>query len=55
MLLMTMTIVAGSPAAVIITVMANQYNLDSVYPAEGTLQSTALSMLSIPLLVWLLS
>ena len=53
-LLMTMTIVAGSPAAVIITVMANQYNLDSVYPAEGTLQSTALSMLTIPLLVLLL-
>ncbi len=54
-LLMTMTIVAGSPAAVIITVMANQYDRDSVYTAEGTLQSTALSMLSIPLLVWLLS
>ena len=53
-LLMTMTIVAGSPAAVIITVMANQYNLDSVYPAEGTLQSTALSLLTIPLIVWFL-
>ena len=53
-LLMTSTIVAASPAAVIITVMANQYDRDSVYTAEGTLQSTALSMLSIPLLVWLL-
>lgn len=53
-LLMTMTIVAGSPAAVIITVMANQYDRDAVYTAEGTLQSTALSMFTIPLLVWLL-
>ena len=52
---MTMTVVAGSPAAVVITVMANQYDRDSVYTAEGTLQSTALSMLTIPLLVWLLS
>ncbi|MBR5094385.1 MAG: AEC family transporter [Oscillospiraceae bacterium] len=51
---MTMTIVAGSPAAVVITVMANQYDRDPVYTAEGTLQSTALSMLTIPLLVWLL-
>lgn len=54
-LLMTMTVVAGSPAAVVVTVMANQYDRDAVYTAEGTLQSTALSMLSIPLLVWLLS
>ncbi len=53
-LLMTSTIVAASPGAVIITVMANQYDRDSVYTAEGTLQSTALSMLTIPLLVWLL-
>lgn len=53
-LLMTMTIVAGSPAAVVITVMANQYDRDPVYSAEGTLQSTALSLLTIPLLVWLL-
>lgn len=53
-LLMTSTIVAASPAAVIITVMANQYDRDAVYTAEGTLQSTALSMLTIPLLVWLL-
>ena len=53
-LLMTSTIVAASPAAVIITVMANQYDRDAVYTAEGTLQSTALSMLTIPLLVWIL-
>ena len=54
-LLMSMVIVAGCPAAVMVTVMANQYDLDAVYSAEGTLQSTALSMATIPLLVWLLS
>lgn len=53
-LLMTMVIVAGCPAAVVVTVMANQYDRDAAYTAEGTLQSTALSMLTIPLLVWLL-
>ena len=53
-LLMTATILAGCPSAVIITVMANQYNRDSAFAAEGTLQSTALSMATIPLLVWLL-
>ena len=53
-LLMTLVIIAGSPSAVIITVMANQYDRDSVFCAEGTLQSTALSLLSIPLLVWIL-
>ena len=53
-LLMTVTIVAACPCAVIITVMANQYDRDSVFCAEGTLQSTALSMLTIPLLVFLL-
>ena len=54
-LLMTSTIVAASPAAVIITVMANQYDRDAVYTAEGTLQSTALSMITIPFLIWLLA
>ena len=53
-LLMTATIVAGCPCAVVITVMANQYNRDSVLCAEATLQSTALSMATIPLLVYLL-
>ncbi len=53
-LLMTMVVVAGCPSAVIITVMSNQYDRDAVYTAEGTLQSTALSMLTIPLLVYLL-
>ena len=53
-LLMTMVIVAACPAAVLVTVLSIQYGRDSVYTAEGTLQSTVLSMLTIPLLVWLL-
>ena len=53
-LLMTMVIIAGSPSAVVITVMANQYDRDPVYTAEGTLQTTALSLATIPLLVWIL-
>ena len=52
---MTAVIVSACPCAVVITVMANQYGHDSVYTAEATLQSTALSMVSIPLLVWLLA
>ena len=51
---MTMMVVAGSPSAVVITVMANQYDRDPVYTAEGTLQSTALSLFTIPLLVYIL-
>lgn len=51
---MTMVILAACPCAVVITVMANQYDRDSVFTAEGTLQSTLLSMVSIPLLVWIL-
>ncbi len=53
-LLMTMVIVAGCPGPIVITVMANQYDLDAVYTAKSTLQSTVLSLLTIPLLVWLL-
>ena len=53
-LLMTMTIIAACPSAVLVTVLSVQYGRDSVFSAEGTLQNTALSMLTIPLLVWLL-
>lgn len=53
-LLMTTTIIAACPSAIIITVLSIQYGRDAVFTAEGTLQSTALSMLTIPLLVWLL-
>lgn len=54
-LLMTMVIIAGCPSAVVVTMMSYQYGRDPVYTAEGTLQSTLLSMLTIPVLVWLLA
>ena len=53
-LLLTMVIVAACPSAVVVTVLCVQYGRDSVYTAEGTLQNTVLSMLTIPLIVWLL-
>ena len=54
-LLLTATIVAGCPSAVLVTVLSVQYGRDAVLTAEGTLQNTFLSMATIPLLVWLLS
>ena len=53
-LLMTMVVVAACPSAVLITVLSVQYGRDAVFAAEGTLQNTALSLVTIPLLVWLL-
>ena len=53
-LLMTMVITAGCPSAVVVTVLSIQYGRDGVFTAEGTLQSTVLSMLTLPLFVWLL-
>lgn len=53
-LLMTMVIIAACPSAVVVTVLSIQYGRDAVYTSEGTLQSTALSLVTIPLIVWLL-
>ena len=53
-LLMTMVIIAACPSAVLVTVLSVQYGRDAVFSAEGTLQNTALSLATIPLLVWLL-
>lgn len=53
-LLMTAVITAACPSAVVVTVLSIQYGRDAVFTAEGTLQSTVLSMLTIPLWVWLL-
>ena len=53
-LLMTMVIIAACPSAVLVTVLSVQYGRDAVFSAEGTLQNTALSLVTIPLLVWLL-
>ncbi len=54
-LLMTLVIVSACPGPVVVTVLAIQYGRDSVYTAESTLQSTLLSMATIPLLLWLLN
>ena len=53
-LLLTLVSIAACPSAVVVTVLAVQYGRDSVYTAEGTLQNTVFSMLTIPLIVWLL-
>ncbi len=53
-LLMTCMLLAASPCAVMVTVLAIQYDRDSVFAAEGVLQSTVLSIVTIPLLIMLL-
>ena len=53
-LLMTMVIIAACPSAILITVLSIQYDRDAVFAAEGTLQNTALSLVTIPLLIWML-
>ena len=54
-LLTTSVLLAGSPSAVIVTVLAIRYGKDPVYSSEGILLSVALSMLSTPLIVYLLA
>ena len=53
-LLLTGMLLAASPSAVMVTVFAIQYGRDSVFAAEGVLQSTVLSIVTIPLLILLL-
>ena len=53
-LLLTCMLLAASPSAVMVTVFAHQYDRDSVFAAEGVLQSTTLSIATIPLLLLLL-
>ena len=53
-LLTTCLLLAASPSPVMATVLAIQYKRDSVYGAEGVLQSTVLSIVTIPLLLLLL-
>lgn len=52
---LTCIIIAACPSAVLVSVLSIQYGKDAVYASEGVLQSTALSMLSIPLIVYLLA
>ena len=53
-LLMTCALLAASPSAVMVTIFAIQFDRDSVFAAEGVLQSTVLSIATIPLLLLLL-
>ena len=51
MLRCTATIIAAAPSGVIVSVLAIQYDRDSVFTSEGVLLSTVFSMLTIPLIV----
>ena len=53
-LLMTCMLLAASPSAVMVTVFAIQYGRDGLFAAEGVLQSTLLSVVTIPVLILLL-
>jgi len=53
-LLMTCVLIAASPCAVMATVLAIQYGRDGVYGAEGVMQSTLLSIVTIPALILIL-
>ncbi len=53
-LLMTCMLISASPSAVMATVLAIQYGRDGVYGAEGAMQTTVLSILTIPALIMLL-
>ncbi len=53
-LLTTCMLLAASPSAVMVSVFAIQYKRDSLFAAEGVLQSTVLSMATIPLLLLVL-
>lgn len=54
-LLLTCVIIAACPGAVMISILAIQYNRDYVYSSEGVLHATALSLLTIPLLMYYLA
>lgn len=53
-LLATAAIIAASPSGVMVSVLATKYNGDYVFASEGVLQSTALSMVTIPVIAFLL-
>lgn len=53
-LLMTAVITSACPSAVLVSVLAIQYGHSGIYASEGILQSTLLSMATIPVLIMLL-
>ena len=54
-LLMTNVIIAGSPSAVLCSILAIQYGRDGVFASEGVQHSTVCSMLTLPLLIQVFS
>lgn len=54
-LLMTCVIIAASPSAVIVSVIAIQYGRDGVFASEAVQHSTICSMVTIPLLIEIFS
>ncbi len=54
-LLMTCMIIAASPSAVIVSVIAIQYGRDGVFASEAVQHSTICSILTIPLLIQIFS
>ena len=50
----TSTIIAASPSGVIVSVLAIQYDRDAVFTSEGILLSTVFSMLTIPLVIYII-
>ncbi len=49
-LLATATIIAASPSGIMVSVLASRFNGDYVFASEGVLQSTVLSMATIPVI-----
>ncbi len=54
-LLMTNLIIAGSPSAVLCSILAIQYGRDGVFASEGVQHSTICSMLTLPILIQVFS
>lgn len=53
-LLVSAVVIAACPSAVVVSVLTIQYGKDAVFTSEGILLSTVLSMLTIPVTVYLL-
>lgn len=54
MLRATATIIAASPSAVVVTVLTIQYDRDYIFTSQGILLSTVLSMLTLPVVIYLI-
>ena len=54
MLRSIMVITAATPSAIIVTALSLQNGMDGEYPSEGILLTTLLSMITLPLTVYLI-